>query len=149
VTYIPAAVPMGELHYASAVTTLTTKDTWYKCGGTTTLTVGERFDMPANNRLRYTGWQSTMVHAGCTFSFTGNTNNQLYEFVCYRNGVLIVGAEAELYHTTAADMDSSAIHFMAVANHNDYYELWVRNRTSNTTTITIDDANMFAVALRV
>ena len=140
--------PMGELHYSTpAATAMTVKDTWYKMAGTTTVLTSALFDMPANNRLRYTGPQARHLHCGVSLTVTCSAANQLLEFGIYLNGALLVGSEQSFVHSTGSDRNSTALHAMGHVAQNAEIELWGRNLTSGSKTVTVEDGNIFAVAM--
>lgn len=65
----------------SAPTTIVTPGTFAKAAGTTTELTLNDFDMPASNRLRYTGSGTLLCVVEATVSMTAGANNQL---VCWR-----------------------------------------------------------------
>lgn len=149
-----ANFPMGEIYVSTpSATTLTSQNTYYKCAGTTTATVTDDFDMPANNRLRYIGTKSVMVHAGCSLSFTTNGSNEVIGLRSYiyddsaASGATQVASECVRKVGAGSDVGATAIHFMAQMDTNDYIEIHAENQTNAGNTLTLENMNLFAMAI--
>ena len=70
------AVPAwGEIYISSAVATTTTSGSPVKSLGTTTLGDAIQFDMPANNRLRYTGAKTSVFACQANVSLSSDANS--------------------------------------------------------------------------
>jgi hypothetical protein len=116
-------------------------------GGTTTLTMGDSFDTPASGRLRYTGTKTIMAHCGATVSFTYNSTSQVIRARAAKNGTTIAASEIALKYGTSGDVVSTALHFMTELATNDYIELFVTDDLGTSKVVTVDKANIFAVAI--
>lgn len=117
----------------SAPTTIVTPGTFAKAAGTTTELTLNDFDMPASNRLRYTGSGTLLCVVEATVSMTAGANNQL---VCWRiakNGVTIEHSEVERKVGTGADVGALAVMAEAELVNGDYVELHCTNETSTAT----------------
>lgn len=137
---------------SSADTTISGAGTYVKAAGTTTLwsavsPVG--FDMPTDNRLRYTGTptKDVLVFCSASVSAAGAATNKQLGLQLRDNDGLITGTTATGWSggTTAK---ATNIVSMAVfeAETNDYVEAWVANIDS-TDNVTVDDMIMFGIAL--
>ncbi len=152
-----AQTPMGEIHMEAnaTATDIVTQDTYTKAGGTTTLGHNVCFDMPANNRLRYTCANTRNFHIGVTVVLSNASNGQIANLVVYKNGTVNASNEytggtalsngtIRLTLKTANDLDSSAIHVMSELALNDYIEVAVKNETG-ATDVTVSEFNLFAM----
>lgn len=80
---VSTSPPHGQIYCStSAATAITTGGTYYKLAGTTSLaSPADLFDMPANNRLRYTGTTSITArisfHAGFSASVSETVSFKL------------------------------------------------------------------------
>lgn len=151
ITSFPNYFPMGEITMVNnaTATDITVQSTEVKVAGTTTLTSGVNlFDMPATNRLRYTGSVTALMHVACTISYVvASGTNQELEFRIYKNGNPI--AESEILDTCSAATgnESTAIHVFVSMAQNEYLELWCANN-SGTGDITVKTLNLFALGMR-
>ena len=144
----------GGLYVSSAAaTTIVTPGTFVKAAGTTTLTGGPaRFDMPADNRLRYTGVAPRHLHVAGTMSMITASSNQDVGFKIFHwddsaaSGALIDPSEIRRKVGTGADTGAVPIIADLTVEQNDYIELWATNFTS-ASTITLSFANLFAMGL--
>ena len=116
-------------------------------GGTTTLTSGDGFDTSASGRLRYIGTKTIMAHCGATVSFTYNSTSQVIRVRAALNGTTIAASEVALKYGTSGDEVSTALHFMTELATNDYLELFVTDDLGTSKVVTIDKANIFAIAV--
>lgn len=151
ITTMPSYWPMGEISFATnaVATDITVQGTYVKAAGTSTLSSGvTSFDMPENNRLRYTGATTIMAHVACTFSYTvASGNNQELAFRIYKNGNPIPASEIRDTCSVSTGSESTAIHIMVELATNDYVELWAAN-ISGTGDITASTLNLFALGMR-
>jgi len=84
VTTQPNYWPMGELSMIgnASATDITVQSTEVLVAGTTTLSGGVvSFDQPQNNRLRYTGTTTALMHVACTMSYTVASNRTKAESI--------------------------------------------------------------------
>jgi hypothetical protein len=147
--------PFASLYIStSAETTVSSADTFYKAAGTTTSVSLHRFDMPADNRLRYTGTPDTHVHGVVSFSASiASGTNKVLGFAAYHyddsaaSGVVLASSEVRTNIATTA-IESSAIHFDATLETNDYIEFHAKNVT-DTVNLTIDYGYMFMLGMMV
>jgi hypothetical protein len=139
---------MGEVYMEgnATATTIAVGSTFYKVAGTTTLGHAHEFDMPANNRLRYTGAFTRAAHIGCTLSVSSGTANQVIQCKIYKNGSAITGSLIETKLGSGGDVTSTAIHVMAEMATNDYIELYVANITA-ANDVTVKHYNLFMVTM--
>ena len=137
----------------TAATTITIAGTYYKAAGTTTLSGSpSNFDMPADNRLRYTGSPDIHVHLACSISYTCGANNQVLGFKIYKyddsagSGATDTPSNIRDKIATGADIRTTALHADFMMSTNDYVELHVTNETS-TNQPTIDKMYLFCLAM--
>lgn len=132
-----------------AETSISGVDTWTKVAGTTTLLSGTRFDMPANNQLRYTGTPDVHVHVAVTIAFVAATGSQDLQFRVVKNGnTTATDAVASTAATKlgGADVNSTAVHYDVMMSTNDYIELYVQNTTSGAN-MTVENMYFFALSM--
>lgn len=145
--------PMGEMYYfdvtgtnigISAVSNGSTN--MVLCNPTTTNSTAMEFDSPQAGRLRYKGTKTKMFHIACTITFkTGSAGDQ-YVFGVAQNGSIIPGSKILQKYASASDVQSTAIHIVAMLATDEYLELYVGNMTS-TADITVHTINMFALGM--
>lgn len=145
--------PMGSYYITSASqTSISSQSTPVKAAGTTALsdnTVAYLFDMPANNRLRYTGTPDIHAHIAISTSMTTASNQKLVELSVYKNGTTqLAHSIVRRFVSTGADVGSTALHADVMLSTNDYIELWVANETDDTN-LTIQFLYVFAVGMFV
>lgn len=131
-----------------AATTPGDTTNYFKVLGTTALnsteSVVNNLDMPANNRLRYTGTETIHAHIAVTISVTTANSNQVLEFRVYKyddsagTGATLVHSNVAQKNGSGTDVTSTALHADCLLNTNDYLELHVKNGTS-TGNVTVDD----------
>ena len=142
----------GEIYLTSAAsTTIATVSTPVKAAGTTALgpdATWVDFDMPANNRLRYTGAETKVAHVAMSFSATSPGNNKTYNFYAALNGTVLASSVVRLQITTGANVQTSAIHVAVEMAQNDYLEIWIENITDNTDA-TLETLNLFAMMMKI
>lgn len=133
-------VPGWGSYYIStpAATTIVTPGTFVKAAGTTTaINLSDRFDMPANNRLRYLGTPDVHVRAAASLSLTCAADSQDLAVAVRKNGNPLTGAEISLKIVTGASEVALALEVDCNLSTNDYLELWVTNETAaNAVTLT-------------
>lgn len=153
-----STVAAGAIYVSTpADTTPDNTSDYKKCEGVTSLNNSESvvmgFDMPANNRLRYTGTAPIHAHIAVTISMTTGSNNQVTSFRLYKyddsgaSGATLVHTTTQHKVGTGSDVGSTALHGDCVLNTNDYLEVWVRNETS-VATVTLQEMYMFALGRR-
>jgi hypothetical protein len=123
-------------------TTIAVAGTFVKAEGATTLVGAHRGDMPANNRLRFTGTARVHIHLVANLSVKCSSNNQNVSFAIAKNGVVVDHSIMEHLITTGSDVKIMAIHADMDLDPNDYVELWVTNNTS-TASVTVQRGYMF------
>lgn len=148
----------GSLYVtSSAETVIAVQDTFVKVAGTTALSNPSnvhKMDMPANNRLRYTGVSPRHMHIACSIMMTSELNNQVTRWRLYHydaseaSGATLVHSEVQRKVGTATDIGSTALHADVVMEENDYLELHVANGTG-TGNITCDLMYLFALGMLV
>ena len=128
---------------SSAETTISATGAYVKAAGTTTLVSGaSNFDMPANNRLRYTGSPDVHVLIDSTISMTCAGNSKIIALKLYHyddsaaSGAVIDSSEVQRKIGTGADIGAAALSGDIVMATNDYLEVHVANLTdtNNATT---------------
>lgn len=136
-------VVYGSMHISTPATTvINTVNVWEKVAGTTTLganTVG--FDMPVNNQLRnISGSAKTFVFLANN-SATSPTNNNIYEFAFFKNGVIVTESIQKEHYPNAGTEESVSNNWIISLDNNEYIELYVRN-TTNTQNIDVEFMSM-------
>jgi hypothetical protein len=127
---IPGTSYSNNIHGSIAMqangTGFTANATWTKVAGTTTLTSGNEFTMPSNNRLTYTGTTQAsikaIVSATVSWSYNSLLANDIY-FAIYKNGTTV---SYYLPYTSRAlgGYQISAIECEVDFATNDYVEVW-------------------------
>jgi len=143
--------PMGELYMTgnATLTDVQVTGTLLKVAGTTTLNgLSSQFDMPANNRLRYTGAKTKVFHvaADLTYKTSGGTNQTL-TFQMYKNGVALTGALLKNTMASSSITGTGALHVFVSMAQNDYLEVWATNGNSASNDITVDTMNIFGMGM--
>jgi len=151
-------IPMGEISFTgnTNVTTITTSSTWTRVtGGSVSLNVGDDFDNPSGNLLRYTGTTTKTFHCGCTISVKGAAASDVVSAILYKNGEVnasnefdtgtaLTQGKVSMKLGIAGALASTALHTMVELAQNDYLELAISNDT-DTDDFTVVDINMFAM----
>ena len=141
--------PYGSFYRnAASATTVSVAGTYYKAAGTTTAGSLYLMDMPADNRLRYTGTPTMHFHVAVSTSFTTAGSNETIGLKVAKNGTVIDSSVCRRRVTSGSDIGSTAVHIDASLATNDYLELFVTNET-NTSTVTIDEVYFFALGMFV
>lgn len=139
--------PYGSIsRLVAAATTINTPGTYEKMAGTTLLGNADRFDMPVDGRLRYTGLVRKHMHIAVTTSFTAGGNNVTVGLKVAKNGVVLDDSVARRRVGTGTDIGSTALHADVFMDQNDYLEIYVTNET-NTNTVTIEELYLFALGM--
>lgn len=121
---------------SSAATTISVATTYYKAAGTTTAITTTNFDMPANNRIRYTGASDIQATVTATISMTCASSNQVVGFKLYKyddsagSGAVVDSSIVRRKVGTGSDIGALAISGDVSLSTNDYLELHVTNETS-------------------
>lgn len=143
--------PHGSIYItSSAETSIALVSTPVKVAGTTALsdnTSHYLFDMPASNRLRYTGSPDCHAHIAISLSMTAAANNKVAELSVYKNGTTrLEHSVIERKITTGSDVGATALHADCNMSQNDYIELWIANNTDSAN-MTISKMYMFALGM--
>ena len=126
----------GELYVSSAAATNTTSGTPVKAAGTTTLGHAAQFDMPANNRLRYTGSSTEIFACQANTSFTSSGTPVASIFLA-DNGSVDATSEIMRKISTGIDEGAAATGFIVELAQNEHVELWI-DTGSGDPTVTIN-----------
>lgn len=127
---------------SSAATTFSDSVTPVKALGTTLIAAGaHNFDMPASNRLRYTGAADVSVVCIAGLSITAGANNKDTEMSFAKNGTVITDSVASRKIGTGADVGRAVVIGIDVMSQNDYIEVFLLN-TTDTTSITLPHMTM-------
>ncbi|MEI6462474.1 MAG: hypothetical protein WCO33_02280 [bacterium] len=142
--------PMGEQYMTgnATATTIAVAGTLVKVAGTTTLNgLSNQFDMPLNNRLRYTGTKTKVFHIAADLTYkTSAGTNQTLTFQLYKNGVALSGALLKNTLASTSITGTGTLHVFVSMTQNDYLEVWVTNGTS-TNSVTVDTMNLFGMGM--
>lgn len=139
--------PYGCMYVSSAAaTTIAVAGTFVKAAGTTTLALGSDFDMPADNRIRYTGVPTRrfIVQAGISMTTAGT--NVVLGMKFAKNGVVDDITEMQRKVGTGSDIGAATPLGMFSLATNDYLEMWVTNET-NTSAVTLDLMNITIIGM--
>lgn len=150
---VSASPPFGTVYVSTAsATTISTPSTYTKVAGTTTLTNAAEFDMPANNRLRYTGTPDVHVHVAVTIGVTSASNSQILAFRVGKNGDATgtdaVASTVKHKTGTASDIVSTAVHYDTMMSNGDYLELFIANE-SGASNATVSNMYFFILGMLV
>lgn len=127
----------GELYVSTPATTVVSaSSTYYKVAGTTTLSTtppAVNWDMPANNRLRYTGTlpRVAVVRAVLSASIPSGTNVAL-RFALGKNGTVQTDSESRQFIVLSLQDESVAVQGTFVVVPDDYIEIFAQNDTNTT-----------------
>lgn len=149
-----AAMEYGGIYFTTpAATTISVATTYYKASGTTTSTnLSTNMDMPADNRLRYTGTVMRHFHivGQASITLASGTNQdigiQVYKYDdSAGSGALLAHSEAR---TTIPGTNVVQIttHADAMLDENDYLELHIANHTG-TNNCTVEFGYVFGVGM--
>jgi hypothetical protein len=109
---------------SSATTTITTGGTYYKLNGTTTIGNAADFDMPANNRLRYTGTETQKFLVGVSSSATTDDPNRWHRLRLAINGTTLADTTITWFPQDDQEEYVGSIDAIVELNQNNYIELW-------------------------
>jgi len=149
---------MGALYLTSSAATVIGDTTnFFKALGTTSLNSSESvvqgFDMPANNRLRYTGTETVHTQIAVSTSFTTASNNQFIELAVYfyddsaGSGSILTHSTISRKVSTGADVGSTSLNADVVMDENDYLELHMKN-TTGTVNVTLTHLYLYGLGVR-
>lgn len=120
---------------ASAETTIATVNVAIKAAGTTLLNADSQLmDMPAVNRLRYTGANDKLFKIDAHASLTVATDTEDVAIYIALNGTIVAASLMQINSLTGALVKTLSTSLTLLMSTNDYVELWVMNET--------DDANL-------
>jgi hypothetical protein len=151
ITTMPSYWPIGELTMRSnaTATVINSAGVYTNMAGTTVLSsLSTGFDMPQNNRLRYTNSTTATMHIACTISYSvAAGSNQELRAQVWKNGTNIIGSEIRDTCGNSSDTESTAIHTSTTMSQNDYIELFITNQSA-ANNFTISTFNIFALGMR-
>lgn len=129
--------PYGEMYVSSGAATSTTSGTPVKMNGTTTLDDALLMDMPANNRLRYTGTKGAVFF--CSVNTSMGVDANTIELLIYmaKNGTVDLTTAMDREIATINDHGSMGTNALITLNENDYVELFVDSEAGNAA-VTVD-----------
>jgi hypothetical protein len=129
----------GGLYMQDNATTTSADTTWKVPGGTSTLKLANNFDMPANNRLRYTGavTKKFRVMLTCTVNAP---DARIAWLSLGKDGTRISTLKEENYQDAGRESNMSVTELVELAQ-NSYIEPMIR-LASSTSTITIENLNL-------
>lgn len=143
----------GELSISSPVeTTIDTVDVWKKMAGTTVISPGvnHHFDMPVDNRLRFTGDADRLMHIAVSIGVTPAASNKTLEFMVAKNGnAADVNSLPSVIQMTLPNQNitvATTLHAFIPMSPNDYIEVWCRNVT-DATNLTAETLNFVAIGM--
>ena len=110
-------------------------------------TMATGFTVSTTGLVTYTGAPSIMFHIGATITINPlTTNNSVYEFAVFKNGLNVLGSHVILSTVTINNAQSTAIHKMIGLETGDTMQLYTR-RISGTSDYTATDINFFAMGM--
>jgi len=121
----------GGFHVSTPIeTAIALVNTPVKALGTTTVSGAVRgMDMPADNRLRYTGAPTRFHTIRAALSVISAASNKVFEFYIAKNGVVDTTSGIRRKQGTSSDEGALALEFHIQLAQNDYVEVWVENVT--------------------
>jgi hypothetical protein len=141
------AVPAwGEMHISTPASTTTTSGTPVKSLGTTTLGDAIQFDMPANNRLRYTGAKTSVFACQVNVALSSDANNLLASIYLSDTDTADLTSEVDREIATAMDHGAMSTGFLVELAQNEYVELWLDSESGNPDFI-VDHMTLFCTKL--
>ena len=167
-TYVPVQIsesltfnkPVGELYWNNntEATDITAASTVYEVATSTgvgtcdfknmfacqeTLIAGTAY----GQELKYTGEPTKLFHCGCSFSVIGGANSGLtYAFFLMKNGVEVSSSRVTMKLDSNNQNFSTALHGFVELATNDLLSIGVTQTSGSPGDITVDNANIFAVA---
>ncbi len=155
----------GEISLTTPVeTSLASDNSWTKVAGTTAVTTGSLMrmddDSGTNNRLRYTGTTTRILHIAVSISMFGPTSGQNYQFAIIKNALLSTTVDPndtiddpasaasviQRRITASAEVGATALHAFITVEPNDYIELFTRN-IDTSANITVQTMNFVAIGM--
>lgn len=127
----------GEMYFSTPAATSTTSGTPVKAAGTTTLGDAAQFDMPANNRLRYTGQGTKSFHCSVSVAAESDTGGVLFSIFLAKNGTADLTTEIDRQMPNPNDHGASGTGFIVELVQDEYVELWI-DATAGSPSITVD-----------
>jgi hypothetical protein len=128
----------GGMYISSAVETSiaassTDGSNAVKALGTTTAFASlNDMDMPANNRLRYTGAANRLFTVQVAISTIAAANSKVFGWYIAKNGTVIAESLISRKQGTGADVGALALHWQLELAQNDYIEVFLEDRTDTT-----------------
>lgn len=135
---------VGGLHISAAVqTVIALVNTAVKVLGTTTTFGLFRVDDDGgtNNRLKYLGSGDRSFHVTADLTFISASNNKVWEFGIYKNGLKLNTNEMQITKANKTDLTHLSLSSVIDMSQNDYVELWVANLTDSTN-LTVQKMNL-------
>ena len=149
---VSASPAYGSMYVSTPLETSIADGNFTKAAGTTTSVSLTRFDMPADNRLRYVGTPDCHFHGVISFSMSiASGSNKVLELGAYiyddsaASGAVLAHSVISRNAASTA-VGTGALHFDVMLSTNDYIELHVKN-TTDTTSITVNNAYVFAMSM--
>jgi|1_EtaG_2_1085319.scaffolds.fasta_scaffold00140_40 hypothetical protein len=122
--------PIGNLYISSSANSpIAAANTPEKAAGTTTLIPSTFFDMPADNRLRYTGITTTKFIMTASISVSCANNNKFINAYFAKNGAVLPETKIQRKIANGADVGELGLTGTVELATNDYIEVWVENET--------------------
>lgn len=119
-----AEIGFGEIYISTPTQTiLAAVPTYTKIAGTTTIGDATGFDMPANNRLRYTGTITRKFKIEAFLTLTITNNDTLY-FRIVKNGTTEIAKSEQRQYITAGNTRPVPLAAIVELAQNDYIEIF-------------------------
>jgi hypothetical protein len=125
----------GEIVFSSDAGVAITAGTDIKSTVATTAGELQDFDMPANNRLRYTGTTTENFRCLVTLSGSTSSNPRIVDYEIAKDGVVDTTTIIQRNHGNT-DVGAVALHGYFTFATNEYVELWLDVNTDTTVTLT-------------
>jgi len=136
----------GEISFSSPVATNTTSGTPVKAAGTTTLGANFEFDMPANNRLRYTGSLRRLFHCEAYVSMEAGSNTILVSIFFAEGGAVAADTEVQRFVSVLSTIGAASTAGIFELGPNEYVELFVDTNAGDPT-VTINVGNLICTGV--
>jgi hypothetical protein len=150
--YVVSARPRSGTVYSTgpgAATTISIASTFYATNWNNTGTSQnlDGFTATAGGRLTYTGTEQIHAHIACTISFSvAVAAAKELEFRIAEDGTTKAGSKVLVDTNGNTTKASTALHWDAMMDTNNYIELYVANNT-DTTDVTIEAVYLFAMSM--
>jgi hypothetical protein len=132
----------GSIYISSSTATpLATANVPLKAYGTTSAETLQRFTMPTDNRLTYTGTKTRVFQVTATFSTLAEADGKFYSMYIYKNGSAIGGSRQKSKQQKGNEPNSIALSCNVSLATNDYIEVWIENNSDNKN-FTVDQMNL-------